>query len=112
LAVFPTRKAFEGADPKSTVARAEQPEDTRTDELIPGLPGCGVNSIEFKDAEFRAQPKIAIGRLRNAVDVSFDEPASDGPRVVRVLADVERWIQGNAAIAAEHEKYEQRWVRR
>ena len=71
------------------------------------LPGDTANAIEAKQAEFRAEPEIPIGRLGNRVDVAQGEPIPDGPRRMRVLADVERGIQREAATAACHENAQQ-----
>jgi len=71
------------------------------------LPLGSTNAIEAKQAEFRPEPKKPIGRLRNRVDVAQGEPVSDSPGSMRVLADVERGVQGEAATAACHEKAQQ-----
>ena len=70
--------------------------------MLPGgwLPRGSANAIEAKHAEFRAEPEIPIGRLGNRVDVALDEATPDSPRHVRILADLKRGIQGEAATAA------------
>lgn len=51
--------------------------------------GDTVNAIEAKQAEFRAQPKISIGRLRHREDSTWGKPVPGGPREVRVLGDIQ-----------------------
>jgi hypothetical protein len=70
------------------------------------LPRGSANAIEAKHAEFRAEPEIPIGRLRNRVDVALDEPTPDSPRLMGILADVKRGIQREAATAACDKKPE------
>ena len=57
------------------------------------LPGDTANAIEAKQAEFRAQPEIAIGRLGHREDGADGEPVPGSPRSVPVLADIQRWVQ-------------------
>jgi hypothetical protein len=64
------------------------------------LPWDTANAIEAKQVEFTAEPEIPIGCLGDRVDVAQGKPVPDGPRGVRVLADIERRIQREAATAA------------
>ena len=57
------------------------------------LPGDAANAIEANQAELRAEPEIPTGRPGNRVDIAIDEPTPDGPRSMRVLADIQGWIQ-------------------
>jgi len=57
-----------------------------------GLPGDASNAIEAKQAEFRAEPKVTVRCLSNRVDDGFKKAIADGPRLVGVLIDVERWV--------------------
>jgi hypothetical protein len=57
------------------------------------LPSDTAHPVEAKQAEFRAEPEIPIGRLGNGVDVAQGEPVLDGPRSVPILADLQRWIK-------------------
>ena len=56
------------------------------------LPGDGPDTIEAKQAEFRAEPEITVGRLGNGVDDVPGKTVAVPPRILRVLADIERWI--------------------
>jgi hypothetical protein len=63
-------------------------------ELLTGwrLPLDLLDTIEPKQAEFRAQPKVPVLRLSNGDDRTFGKAVADLPRCVCVLADVERRI--------------------
>ena len=63
------------------------------------LPGDRPDTIEAEQAEFRAKPKITVGRLGNRSDDAFGKALADLPRRVRVLADVQRRIQRERARA-------------
>jgi hypothetical protein len=67
------------------------------------LPWNTPNAIEAKQAEFSTEPEIAVACLGNRVrrDDAFEEAVADLPRSVRVLADIERWLEGGGAGAAE-----------
>ena len=92
LAVLPTCKPFRSADPKTPVARDEQASNIAAGEMLTRwrLPWDAPNAIEAKQAEFRAQPEITVGRLGNRGDRAFEKAVADRPRGVRVLIDVER----------------------
>jgi hypothetical protein len=94
LAVLPTGKPCACGDPKTPIAGGEQVSNIAAGEVLTRWrPPLHVpNSIEAKQAEFRAEPQITVGRLSNCVDGAFEKAVSDRPRVVRVLIDVERWI--------------------
>src|SRR5262249_21202119 len=64
-AVLPTDKPFVGTDPKSAVAGDQQTRDIIARELPAGRwrPVDGPHAIEAKQAEFRAQPEVTVGRL-------------------------------------------------
>ena len=91
LAAYPAKEAGKRANPESAVARDEQTV-RRGGELLTGrgLPGDSVNAIETKQAEFAAQPEIAIGRLRHREDGANGEPVPGSPRSVPVLTDIQR----------------------
>ena len=95
LAAIPTDEAGICANPKSPVACDEQLGDSVAREILTRgrLPGDIAVAIEAKQAEFRAEPKIAIPSLGNRVDVTSEKSFADCPRRVRVLADVERWVE-------------------
>ena len=84
---------------------ASRPGDGAAREMLTRwwLPGDAAVAIEAKQAEFRAEPKIAIRSLGNRVDIAFEEPFPNGPRGVRVLADVQRWVQRENATAARQQ---------
>jgi hypothetical protein len=67
------------------------------------LPGDVPDTIEAKQAEFRAQPEITVGCLSDGVDDASRKVVADPPRRVRVLADVQGRIQGERARA--HQSY-------
>jgi hypothetical protein len=67
------------------------------------FPADTANAIEAEQAEFRAEPEIPIGCLGNRVNGPLEKPVPNGPRVMRVLGDVEGWIQREAASATYHE---------
>ena len=92
---IPGYKAREGADPKSAVAGAEQPEYEPIRQLLPPrwLPGHSVNTIESEQAEFTAEPEIPVRCLGHRKDVARKETIPEDPRRVAVLADLERRIK-------------------
>jgi hypothetical protein len=67
LAAIPTCKPFKRANPKSPVARREQAKNIAGGEMLIRwwLPGDSPNTVETKQAEFRTQPEITVGRLNN-----------------------------------------------
>src|SRR5215469_18135510 len=67
LAVLPTCQPLPSADPKSPVAGDQQPPNISRGEILTrrGLPGGAPNAIEAKQAEFRAQAEVTVGRLGN-----------------------------------------------
>ena len=87
------------ANPKTAVACDEQAIDVLIGELLTRrwVPREKANAIEAKQAEFGPQPEIPIGRLGHRVDVAQGEPVPDRPRVVRVLADLQRRAQRESA---------------
>ena len=104
LAVLPTGQPFMRANPKSSIARDEKASNKAAGQmLIPSrLPRNGSNAIEAKQAEIRAQPEITVGGLRNCVDSAFGKAVANLPRRVRILTDVERWVQrGNTRAAGQ-----------
>jgi hypothetical protein len=74
------------------IAPGEQVSNVPAGELLTrwGLPWDAPNTIEAKQAEFRAEPEITVGRLSNRIDAPFEKSFADRPRSVRVLVDVER----------------------
>jgi hypothetical protein len=69
------------------------------------LPGDIAVAVEAKQAEFRAEPKIAIPSLGDRVNVTPEKSFADCPRGVRVLADVERWVERKCADAARRQHH-------
>ena len=106
LAVLPTRQSPVGADPKSTVARSQQPYNEIVGKLLARrqLPWDGTNAIESQQPEIRAEPQITVRRLRDCCDPAFEKTVADGPRGVRVLIDVEGRVQGRRNAAARQER--------
>jgi hypothetical protein len=95
----PTTEPFQRADPESPIARGKQAGDEVGGELLilGRLPGDGPDAIETKEAELRAQPKVAVRRLSDRGDRSLGKTLPDLPRRVRVLADVQRRIEREQA---------------
>src|SRR5262249_7088889 len=95
LPVLPTGQPFTGTDPKCAVACGEQVGDLAGGKRLIRwrLPGDRSDSIEANEGELRCQPEIAVGRLGHRGDDAFGKALSNLPRHVRVLADVERWIE-------------------
>ena len=92
LTVLPTHQSVEGADPEGSVACRQEGSNLGT-----GKPWQRQwhrsNSVEAIHTRLRAQPKITVGRLRDGVDRPIQESVAEGPRDMRVLADIQRWIQ-------------------
>ncbi len=67
LAILPTGKPFFGAYPKTSIPRREQTSNIATREMLTlwRLPRDAPNTIEAKQAEFRAEPEITVWRLSN-----------------------------------------------
>src|SRR5215813_3733482 len=67
LAVFPTGKTVPGANPKRPVAPRKQAENVTGGKMLAmwWLPGNVSDPIEANQAEFRAEPQVAIGCLGN-----------------------------------------------
>jgi hypothetical protein len=67
LAVLPTGEPINGADPQTPVAPGSQGSNIVAREMLTRwrLPRAVANAVEAKQAEFRAEPEIAVGRLRN-----------------------------------------------
>jgi hypothetical protein len=63
------------------------------------LPRHVPDTVEAKQAEFRAQPEITVGRLSNGLDCPFGKALADLPSRVRVLTDIQRRIQRERARA-------------
>src|SRR4029453_11849551 len=94
LSIFPTGKALGCADPKCTVTCDQQRRNVIAGELAIGRPPSdSPNAIKAQQAEFGAEPEIAIGRLCDSVNDALGEPVAHLPCGVGVLADVERGIQ-------------------
>src|SRR5271157_3016377 len=90
LAVLPAGKPLVRANPKSAVARNQEVLNKIAGELLTvwRLPRDGLDAIEAGQSGFRAQPQIAIRRLRDRKDCAFGEAFAHLPRGVRVLADI------------------------
>ena len=69
LAVLPTGQPFVSANPKTSIARGEHASNIGAGEMLARgrLPGDAPNTVEAKQAEFRAEPEITVGRLSNRV---------------------------------------------
>src|SRR6185295_17136726 len=67
LAIFPACEALRRANPQSSVTRDQQAEDKVRGKLLAHrrLPEDIPHTIVAEQAEFRTQPEIAIGRLRD-----------------------------------------------
>lgn len=57
------------------------------------LPGHIPDTVKAHQAKFRTQPEIAVWGLCHGGDFALCETVADFPRGVRVLADVQCWIQ-------------------
>jgi hypothetical protein len=99
LAIVPTGEAFVRADPKAAVARGQQAADPAARQMlaIGRLPGDAAHSIEAFQAEFSAEPEVAVGRLRDRVNRTSEESLADRPSLVSILMDVEGGIQAEGA---------------
>src|SRR4030095_13874914 len=95
LAVLPAGEPAEGANPKTSVARAPQASDVAAGEVLPRwrLPANGPHAIEPKQAKFRAQPEIPVRHLCNRPNEATGKPFTDFPCGVRVLVNIERRVQ-------------------
>src|SRR6185295_1073828 len=87
------------ANPQTAIACDEQAIDVLIGELLTRrwLPGEKANAIEAKQPEFGPEPEIPIGCLGHGVDVAQRKPVPNRPRVVRVLADPQRWAPRESA---------------
>jgi hypothetical protein len=110
LAVLPTCEPLIGANPQTPIARYEQLSNMAMGETLTrgGLPWGGPNPVEAKQAEFRAQPEITVGRLSHRVDGGREKAFADRPRFMSVLIDVERWIQSasRGAASQQYDKFD------
>ena len=90
LAVLPANQPLGGANPKSPIALGEQAPHEVAGLLLTRrwLPRDAPCPIESKQAEFRAQPEITVGRLGDGPDDPFEKASADRPGGVRVLTDV------------------------
>src|SRR5262249_34540167 len=86
-----TGETFRGADPKRSIARGQQAEDSVGRERLAGrcLPRCGSDAIETEQPKFCPEPQVAVWRLGDATDHAFDKAIADLPRHVGVLADID-----------------------
>ena len=111
LAVLPTGKAFGCADPKCTVTCDQQRRNVIAGELAIGRPPRdSPNPIKAKQAEFGAEPEIAIGRLCDSINEASGEPVAHLPCGVGVLTDIQRGIQrqGERAAREQNAQYDDR----
>ena len=97
--VIPADKASIRPNPKSAVWVTSRPVDCCVRQVLTRrrLPGDAAITVESKQAEFRAKPKITIRRLGNRVDIALEEPIPNGPGGVRVLANLQRGAQRESA---------------
>jgi hypothetical protein len=93
LAVFPTCKPQNGANPKTPVPRYAQGSNIAAGKTLACWwpPRSGPNAIKAQQAEFGAEPEITVGGLSNREDDAFGEAVADSPCRVRILTRVERW---------------------
>jgi hypothetical protein len=63
-------------------------------------------AIEAKQAGFGTNPEVTVGGLRNGVDAALEKAFADHPGFVRVLIDVERWVQRPSWRAASQKHYQ------
>jgi len=93
------------ANPKTSIARDEEASNNVAGETLIAsrLPRDGSNAIEAKQAEIRAQPEVTVGGLRDCVDSASGKPFAGLPRRVRILTDVERWVQRGSTKAARQQ---------
>src|SRR5262245_18403330 len=93
--VLPARSAVDRPDPQRAVSRDEEASNEVAGERLSGreFPDCGFDAIEAQQSEFRTEPQITVGGLRDACDIAFGEAVADFPGGVGVLADVERGVQ-------------------
>src|SRR5262249_27612781 len=73
LPVLPACKTICSADPKSPIARRDQTVNNVAGKVLirRRLPGSIPDTVEARQAELRAQPKIPVGRLGDANDVAL-----------------------------------------
>jgi hypothetical protein len=91
---IPTDKAGIRANPKSPVSGAEQLANCSARQVLTRrrLPGDAAIAVESKQAKFRAEPEITVGRLGDGVDITFEESLANWPGSVGVLINVESRI--------------------
>src|SRR5712672_170 len=91
---LPTRQSPVGADPQSSVAPGDQGTDETAGETFTrrGLPLHNPNAIETYQAGIRAEPEIAVRRLRDGEHLRLEKALANGPRLVRILIDLERRV--------------------
>src|SRR5690349_19222417 len=100
LAILPARQAVPSTDPERAVACAEQASNAGVGQRLTlrCLPGNSPDAVKPKEAEVRSQPQITVRRLSNRDDRASGEPFPILPRRVRVLAHVQRGVQGEGAL--------------
>src|SRR5262249_46900375 len=93
--ILPTGEALGGAYPERTVARHDKPRNRAGSKMLVRrwLPGDVADTIEAVQAEFHAQPKIAVGRLSDSPDRASGKALPALPCRVSVLAEVQRRVQ-------------------
>src|SRR5262249_45316927 len=101
LAITPARKPVCRSDPERPVAGSEQAPDVAGGERLAWwrLPGAIPDAVEAQQAGRRPQPEITVWRVGDGANEALREAVADLPCRVRVLADVERRIQGEDARA-------------
>ena len=95
LALVPTEEPVQRADPQGAIARGQQrPDDAaRQRRAHSGSRRDKPNAIKANQAKFRAEPKIAVTRLRHRVDPALQTWAI-GPLGVRVLNGEAESVRG------------------
>ena len=105
LAVFPTCKTLVHTDPKRSITGGEQIARFVAWQMLARrrLPGNAANAIKPAHSAFGCEPEISILCLNDRVCRVVGNAFADFPRSVRVLADVERRIEGGAASAVRQQ---------
>ena len=104
LAVVPTREAGIRPNPESAIAGDEKSVRILW-ELLAGrrLPGKKTNAIGTKQARFRSEPEITVGRLGHREGCARRESVADSPGGMPVLADVEGRIERKSGPVASQQ---------
>src|SRR5262249_38402516 len=99
LPVLPACETLMRANPQSTVSCGKQAENEigRKVLILWRLPWEVPYTVETQQSGFRSEPKVAVRRLGDGCDSGLCEAVADLPCRVRVLTDIQRWIQRERA---------------